>query len=75
MFERNVGGVDRAVRAGLAVAFLVVAVVAWSAGYLGVAVVVAGCALVVGVNAATGFCGVNAALGVDTTGRADEQNG
>jgi hypothetical protein len=65
-FERNVGGIDRYARAVLAVVFLVIGVAALvsSRPALGVGAFVASAGL--GFNAITGFCGINAVLGVDT---------
>jgi len=65
-FERNVGGFDRLARAALAVVFLSIGVLALAAGQslLGTAALLAGGGF--GFNAVTGFCGVNAVLGVNT---------
>lgn len=64
--ERNVGGIDRYVRAVLAVVFLGIGIAGVAAGQslLGLGGFVAGAGL--GFNALTGFCGVNAVLGIDT---------
>jgi hypothetical protein len=67
MFERNVGGVDRLVRALLAVALTVVAVSALRSGNRSLGVVAALGAVGAGFNATACFCGLNAALGLDTT--------
>lgn len=66
MFERNVGGVDRLVRAALAVLLTVVAVRALRSGRRSAGLLALLGALGAGFNAATCFCGLNAALGVDT---------
>lgn len=65
-FERNVGGIDRYARAVLAVVFLGIGAFALvlSRPGLGVAALIASVGL--GFNALTGFCGINAMLGVDT---------
>jgi hypothetical protein len=68
MVERNVGGVDRLVRALAAVVLTVVAVSALQSGNRSLGVVAALGAVGAGFNATTCFCGVNAALGLDTTG-------
>lgn len=65
--ERNVGGRDRAGRALLAVVLTVVAVGALARGKRAVAVAATAGALGFGFNAVTCFCGLNAALGLDTT--------
>jgi len=65
--ERNVGGRDRIVRAALAVALAVVAVSRLRRGSRVVGLLALVGALGAGFNATTRFCGVNAALGVDTT--------
>ena len=63
----NVGGTDRALRIGLAVLAVAVAVGAL-AGNRPVVAAGAGLAAVgLGFNAVTCFCGLNAALGLDTT--------
>jgi len=64
--ERNVGGVDRFARAALAAVFLGIGVLALIEGQqlLGAAALLAGAGF--GFNAVTGFCGVNAVLGVNT---------
>ena len=66
--ERNVGGRDRLLRAALAAALTVVAVIAARRGNRAVALLAALGALGAGFNAVTCFCGLNAALGIDTTG-------
>ncbi|MFB6256696.1 MAG: YgaP-like transmembrane domain [Haloplanus sp.] len=65
--ERNVGGRDRLFRAVLAVVMVVVAGLALRAGRRSVATVAAAAAVGLGINAVTCFCGLNAALGLDTT--------
>jgi hypothetical protein len=67
VFDRNVGGLDRRLRAVLAVVLAVVAVAAAASGMGVVAVACAAGALGAGFNAVTGWCGLNAACGVDTT--------
>jgi hypothetical protein len=66
---RNVGGYDRLARAVLAVILAAVGVWAGTAGRQLVALgaVLAAAGLVF--NAVTGFCGINAALGIDTCPR------
>ena len=67
--ERNVGGLDRLLRAVVGTLLVAVAVDAAIDGRrtVSLAVGVAGAALLV--NAATRFCGLNAALGIDTCSR------
>jgi hypothetical protein len=67
MPEKNVGGRDRQIRALLAVVLTVVAVSTLKRGKnrLGLLAVVG--ALAFGFNATTSFCGMNEALGIDTT--------
>lgn len=65
----NVGGRDRLFRAMLAVVSTIIAVRALRSGRASVGVVAAAGALGFGFNAVTCFCGVNQALGVDTTDR------
>jgi hypothetical protein len=72
--ERNVGGVDRRLRAVGAVVALAVAAWALPTGRarVGVAAGLVGAGLLF--NALTGFCGLNALLGIDTcrrSGRGD----
>jgi hypothetical protein len=64
---QNVGGRDRLVRAALAVVLAVVAVARLRGGDRTTGVLAAAGALGLGFNAVTCFCGVNAALGIDTT--------
>lgn len=65
--EPNVGGRDRLARALLAVGLTVVALDAVRDGRRLTGLLAAAGALGAGFNATTCFCGVNAALGVDTT--------
>jgi hypothetical protein len=65
--ERNVGGRDRIVRAVLAAALSVVAVAALREGNRSRGMLAGLGALAFGFNATTCFCGLNAALGLDTT--------
>jgi hypothetical protein len=67
MDVRNVGGRDRLARAGLAVALAAIAVVSLRAGDRTTGVLAGVAAAGLGFNAVTCFCGVNAALGIDTT--------
>lgn len=68
MAFQNVGGRDRLARGVLAVALAVVAAVSLRGGDRTVGVFAAAGALGLGFNAVTCFCGVNAALGIDTSG-------
>ncbi|PSP25227.1 hypothetical protein BRC61_00425 [Halobacteriales archaeon QH_10_65_19] len=65
-FTATVGGFDRLARAALAVVFVGIGVVALIEGraLLGTGALLAGAGF--GFNAVTGFCGVNAILGVNT---------
>ncbi|WP_276273090.1 YgaP family membrane protein [Haloarcula litorea] len=65
--DRNVGGVDRLGRAALAVVLTVLAVRALAGGRRRTALLAALGAVGAGFNATTCFCGLNAALGRDTT--------
>ncbi len=65
--KRNVGGRDRLVRGLLAGLFVVVAAGALTSGRRTVGAVAAAAAAGLGFNAVTCFCGLNEALGVDTT--------
>jgi hypothetical protein len=65
--EQNVGGTDRIVRAALAVGLTVAALLALQAGRRTVSVLAASGAIALGFNAVTCFCGLNEALGIDTT--------
>ncbi len=67
MPDTNVGGSDRLLRAVLAVVSTVVAVRALQSGRRKVGAVAGLAALGAGFNAVTGFCGLNALLGLDTT--------
>ena len=68
-FQRNVGGIDRIARTILAVVFLGIGVLVFTDGRqaLGAGVLIAGAGL--GFNAVSGFCGLNAMLGVNTCTR------
>ena len=68
MVEKNVGGTDRTGRALLAVVLAVVAVVTLRKGNRTTGLLAGIGALAFGFNATTCFCGLNAALGIDTTG-------
>jgi hypothetical protein len=68
MPDRNVGGVDRLGRALLAVVLTVVAVRALRSGRRSAGLLALLGALGAGFNATTCFCGLNATLGLDTTG-------
>ena len=65
--QRNVGGLDRVVRGVLGIWLVVAAVAAYLDDRRTTAAIagVAGAGLLQ--NAATGFCGCNALLGIDTT--------
>ena len=63
----NVGGRDRIGRALLAVVCTVLAVRAFTSGNRAVALAATVGALGFGFNAVACFCGLNAALGIDTT--------
>lgn len=67
MLDRNVGGRDRLVRAALAVCFALVAAAALLDGRRGLGVVALLAAAGTGFNAVVCWCGVNAALGLDTS--------
>jgi hypothetical protein len=67
MAETNVGGRDRLARALLAVVLSVFAVGALREGWRTAGILAAVGALGFGFNAVTCFCGLNRALGVDTT--------
>lgn len=67
MPETNVGGTDRLLRGLLAVVATVVAVRALASGRRKTGLVAALAALGAGFNVTTKFCGLNAALGIDTT--------
>lgn len=67
MIDKNVGGTDRRLRAVLAVMLAVVAVSALrNRQYSRLAVATVG-AVGLGFNAVSCFCGLNRALGIDTT--------
>ncbi len=65
--ETNVGGRDRQLRALLAVVLTIVAVSTLRRGRHKLGVLAATGALGFGFNATTCFCGMNEALGIDTT--------
>lgn len=67
MVSQNVGGSDRLVRAVLAVGFSILALRAFTKRKPLTAVVAGLSALGFGFNATTCFCGLNEALGVDTS--------
>lgn len=67
MTAKNVGGRDRLTRAALAVLLTIVAVSTLGAGKRKTGLLAVVGALAFGFNAVTCFCGVNEALGVDTT--------
>jgi hypothetical protein len=71
--RQNVGGTDRIGRGVLGLWLVVVAVSALRVGRRTTAAVagIAGVGLLQ--NAATGFCGCNWALGIDTTGEGDSR--
>jgi len=65
--ERNVGGTDRIVRAVLATALAVVAILALRKGKRSTGLLATLGAIGFGINAVTCFCGLNRTLGIDTT--------
>ena len=67
MVDKNVGGIDRTGRAVLAVVLAVVAIVTLRKGNRTTGLLAGIGALAFGFNAVTCFCGLNAALGIDTT--------
>lgn len=67
MTECNVGGQDRLARGVLAVGLSVVAVLTLRSGRRKTGLLALIGALGFGVNATTGYCGMNDALGIDTT--------
>ena len=67
--KQNVGGRDRTVRAVLAVVLTVLAVLLLKKGKRKTGLLVVLGALGFGFNATTGYCGMNAALDIDTTER------
>jgi hypothetical protein len=71
--ERNVGGLDRVARGLLAVVLTVVAVSALRGGRRRSALLAGLGALGFGFNTVSCFCGVNRALGLDTTPEADRE--
>jgi len=67
MVETNVGGRDRLVRSLLAVVLTVVAITTLREGKQKTGLLALVGALGFGFNATTSFCGLNEALGIDTT--------
>ncbi len=67
MEGKNVGGRDRTVRGILAVVLAIVAIGALREGRRTRGTLAAIGAIGLGINAVTCFCGLNAALGIDTT--------
>jgi hypothetical protein len=65
--DRNVGGTDRLLRAVLAVAFAAATLGALGRGRRSLAAATLLASAGMAVNAVTCFCGLNAALGLDTT--------
>lgn len=65
--EKNVGGTDRKLRAVGAVLLTLVAVLALRKGNRSTGLVAGLGAVGLGINAVVCFCGLNAALGLDTT--------
>lgn len=65
--KRNVGGRDRLVRGLLAGVLAVVAASTVAGGRRTLGVLAGAAAVGLGFNAVTCFCGLNAALGLDTT--------
>ncbi len=65
--ERNVGGRDRLARVLLALLLTAVAVRAGSSGKPTLGLIAGLGAVGLGFNAVTCFCGLNKALGIDTT--------
>ena len=65
--EQNVGGTDRIVRAVLATALAVVAILALRKGRRSTGLLATLGAIGFGINAVTCFCGLNRTLGIDTT--------
>ncbi len=65
--DSNVGGTDRLVRALLAVGLSIIALQSLRSGRRSVGLLAFVGALGLGFNATTCFCGLNEALGIDTT--------
>ncbi len=65
--DSNVGGTDRLVRALLAVGLSIIALQSLRSGRRSVGLLAVVGALGLGFNATTCFCGLNEALGIDTT--------
>lgn len=72
--ERNVGGTDRIVRAVLAVVLTLVAIHTLRTGKRKTGVLAAAGAVGFALNAVTCFCGLNRALGIDTTSGESDQS-
>lgn len=66
VFEKNVGGIDRAARAALSGLLTIVAVQTLRKGRRSIGIVSVVAATMLLFNVATQFCGLNAALGIDT---------
>lgn len=66
--ERNVGGIDRVARAAFGAVLLVAGGATFGSGSVVVGVLLLAAAAALLFNAVTGFCGVNALLGIDTCG-------
>lgn len=64
---RNVGGRDRLARAALALGMTALTIGFFRSGRRTLALVAVAGAVGLGFNAVTCFCGVNEALGIDTT--------
>ncbi len=71
METKNVGGRDRTLRAVLAVVLAIAALVAFNQGNRAGGALAGVGAIGLAINALTCFCGLNAALGIDTTSNAD----
>lgn len=65
--DSNVGGTDRLVRALLAIALSIIALRSLRSGRRSTGLLALVGALGLGFNATTCFCGLNEALGIDTT--------
>ncbi|MFD1513915.1 YgaP-like transmembrane domain [Halomarina rubra] len=65
--DRNVGGIDRIGRTVLAALFAVLTLGAFRRGRRGLAALTLLASAGLAFNAVTCFCGLNAALGLDTT--------
>ncbi len=69
MFEKNVGGLDRIARGVLGTVLVVVAIGAFVAGRRSTAIATALGSAALLFNAATGRCGMNKLLGINTCSR------